>query len=55
MTDRPMIEFNPAKLKRLKAAYEKAAPGAVFEFDGHEYLKEYAKYLIEYLEGRLGK
>lgn len=48
--DRPMLE-------RLKKAWA-AAPGdkdAVFTFEGHEYVKGYAKYLIEYLEKELPK
>ena len=47
-----MIEFNPRKLLRLKVVYKKAKPKEVFIFEGNEYLKEYAGYLIEYLEGR---
>ena len=51
------ITYTPDKLKRLKAAYElhkDAGKDAVFEFDGEQYVVNYAKYLIEYLETRMG-
>ena len=52
----PTISWNRPKLKRFKKALAKApADREVFVFDGHEYLKTYAKYLIEFLEGRLPK
>lgn len=47
--DRPMLE-------RFKRAYNDTKgfpPSYVFTFDGHEFVKSYAKYLIEYLEGIL--
>lgn len=49
-----MTEFTPAKLAKLRKAYGAAvASGAEqFEFEGHPLLVAYAKYLIEYLEGR---
>lgn len=50
---RPVIVWNKNKLARFKEAY--AAAGEVFEFEGNEFLKAYAKYLIQYLEGKLGK
>ncbi len=42
-------------LKRFKKAYEEAAAAnrAVFDFDGHQFVVQYARYLIEYLEGQL--
>jgi len=50
-----MIEFDKARLKRLKTAYdltiEKKQKSFIFE--GRELLVSYAKYMIEYLEGRL--
>jgi hypothetical protein len=52
--DRPIIEWTPAKLKRLIKAVE-AAEGDTFVFEGHEYLKSYAKYLIEYLQMEFGE
>ena len=45
-----MVSFEATSLPALKEAYEKCAPGEVFIFEGHELLKEYARYLIEYLE-----
>ena len=39
-------------LKILKSLYEKAVTGEVFEFKGEKVLKEYAKYIIEYLESK---
>lgn len=44
-----MVEFTPEKLERLKKAYA-ACQSDSFHFDGCEYLKSYAKYLIEYLD-----
>jgi len=41
-------------LLKLKKMCNAAKPGEVFIFMGHEVLKEYAKYLIEYLESNLG-
>lgn len=48
------VSFDALKLKRLKQALA-SAPGdshATFTFDGDAYVKGYAKYLIEYLEGQ---
>jgi len=47
------LVINKSDLKKLKALYNKADPGEVFEFKGEQVLKEYAKYLIEYLETKL--
>ncbi|MFA6971809.1 MAG: hypothetical protein WC208_10460 [Gallionella sp.] len=44
------LKFTPAKLKKLKKEYE-ACNSGTFSFEGHILVKEYAKYLIEYLEG----
>jgi hypothetical protein len=46
--DRPRME-------RLRKVYNDT-PGdkdTIFEFDGHEFLKGYVKYLIEYLDSEL--
>lgn len=47
-----MIEFDRAKLARLKTAYEaaKASNMEQFEFEGHTLLVGFAKYMIEYLD-----
>lgn len=49
------IQFDRAKLSKLKQAYEGAEALALdqFTFDGQEFVTSYAKYLIEYLEGQL--
>ena len=49
-----VINWTPKKLKRFKRAYHKATT-ETFVFEGHEFLKDYAKYLIQYLETELGK
>jgi len=46
------VSFDWLKLQRLKRAYARA-PGdlnSVFTFDGQQYVKGFAKYLIQYLE-----
>lgn len=49
------IEFTPAKLRSLKAAYKKALANGVehFTFEDKPLLVSYAKYLIEYLDTQL--
>jgi hypothetical protein len=46
------VEFDRAKFKRLKARYGLAVQDneETFMFEGHELLKDYAKYLIQYLD-----
>jgi hypothetical protein len=51
------ISWNQPKLKRFEAAYAQARKltaigGDVFTFEGHEFLLDYAKYLIQYLQGQ---
>lgn len=51
------VEFTKEKLERLKTTYEdKLKAGKkfddVFELEGNLYVMGYAKYLIEYLQGR---
>ena len=46
------ITFDIAKLKQFKKAYNLATE-EVFIFEGQEFLKSYAKYLIEYLETKI--
>ena len=53
-----LVHWTPEKLERLKKAYADIKgfnSTHVFEFDGHAYVKEYAKYLIEYLEEEFAK
>jgi len=49
------VLFDRAKLARFKLAYNQVSSnkGKCFTFDGERYIVGYAKYLIEYLEGRL--
>lgn len=44
------IYIDKEDLKELKRLYEATPPGGVFIFKEREVLKEYAKYMIEYLE-----
>jgi hypothetical protein len=45
------VEFDKPKLERLKKLCNQAVASKkiVFEFDGREYVTDYAKYLIEFL------
>ena len=45
------VSFNAQTLKRFKKAYE-ACTDETFEFEGNAYVKDYAKYVIEYLENK---
>lgn len=47
-----LIDFDKTTFRRFKRAYN-ACTADQFTFDGHAFLKAYAKYLIEYLEGQL--
>lgn len=51
------INWTYPMLLRLQKAYVQARADKVdtFKFEGHEYLVEYAKYLIEYLNHQLKK
>jgi hypothetical protein len=49
---RDEMTWTRPKLEQFEKALA-AATGDVFEFEGHEFVKGYAKYLIEYLDGRL--
>lgn len=51
-----IIKWTPEMLVRFKRAYAKALKGDIgaFEFEGHNFLPEYAKYLIEYLDSVFG-
>jgi hypothetical protein len=44
------VTFDPKNLRLFKKAYAKCAAGETFVFEGNEYLKEYAGYLIKHLE-----
>ena len=49
------IEWTRPSLERFKKEYNKHKdhPEETFKFEGNEYLVNYAKYLIEYLETRI--
>jgi hypothetical protein len=57
MPERETVSFDRPTLNRFKKAYAKAPDDkdASFTFDGREYVKAFAKYLIEYLESQLPK
>lgn len=50
------IKFDVSKLAALRESYfdAQAKKLQIFTFEGHEYDINYAKYLIEFLEARLG-
>lgn len=48
------MNINHEEFKELKRLYKQAKPGEVFLFKGEKILKEYAKYMIEYLESLTG-
>ena len=51
----PTIGWTKEKFELFKQEYAKHrsnGPDYVFKFEGHEVLVQYAKYLIEYLEGQ---
>lgn len=52
MAEQPIVTFDGDVLKRFKTAYDNAvaADSVDFVFEGNEFLTEYARYLIEYLE-----
>lgn len=54
-TQRPMITWTHAKLEVFKERYRVASElGRMeFKFEGHDIYTPFAKYLIEYVEGRL--
>ncbi len=47
------MELTPQKVDRLEKRYAQAVENneEQFTFDGHEFLTEYAKYLLQYLKG----
>ncbi len=55
MTNNPTITWNRPKLERFQRAYQRAvkAQTGTFTFDGYEFVLDYAKYLIQYLEAVL--
>ncbi len=50
------VTYTPDKLQALIKAYDeaRAVDKDTFMFEGHEYVADYAKYLIEFLSLRFG-
>jgi hypothetical protein len=51
---RDTISFDLPKLARFKKALAESTD-EIFEFEGHQFVKGYAKYLVQYAESRLSK
>jgi hypothetical protein len=49
------ISFDRAKLERLKARMAETGNSETFMFEGHEFVRGYARYLVEYLEGEFAR
>lgn len=51
------VTFTYTKAQRLKRAYQDALSHnqTRFTFEGRDYLTDYVRYLLEYLEGEFGK
>ncbi len=51
----PTIEWDAAKRERLRKAYNeaKAAKAKEFMFDGHAFVTDYAKSLLEWLDMKI--
>lgn len=54
ITGTVIIDWTPDLLRKFKREYNKAVKTGAeqFTFDDHDFVTDYAKYLIEYLEGR---
>lgn len=50
------IQWNKPMLERFRKEYQRAVENnqEVFTFDGNEFLPDYAKYLIQYLDSQFG-
>ena len=55
MTEQITLAFDERKLKKFRKAYNNAIARniKIFEFDGHKFMTEYAKYMIEYVDFNL--
>lgn len=55
MAEVEKIEFTRPKMKRFQKAYDLAVKEGkeTFTFDGHEWLTQYAKYVLEYLNDKI--
>ena len=54
-TEQKMVTFTPESLARFKNHYEQTVTlkNQQFDFEGNVYVVEYAKYLIQFLEGKM--
>jgi hypothetical protein len=52
MADKQKVNFDRPKLERLKKKMAETEED-IFEFEGCQYVKGYAKYLVHYMESRL--
>jgi hypothetical protein len=48
------LSFTPASLLQFTAAYNQQRDAEVFSFQGQQFVPAYARYLIEYLAGKMG-
>lgn len=57
MSEQKYISWDKLMAKRLKKRYQQAVENGEkdFTFEGNEFVTNFAKYLLEYLESRLGK
>jgi hypothetical protein len=53
MSEQQQMTWTPEKLSAFKNVYKRAQDNKLdmFAFDGHVFVRAYAKYLIEYLDG----
>ena len=54
VSHKDMVSISREDLKELKRLY-KECKSETFMFKGREFLKGYAKYMIEYLDNRFGE
>jgi hypothetical protein len=57
MTEQNMVSFTLEGFKRFKKRYDEAREHheGSFMFEGNEFLTDYAKYVIEYLQPKFNK
>ena len=53
--EQKMVTFTPESLARFKNRYEQTVTlkNTQFDFEGNVYVADYAKYLIQFLEGKM--
>ena len=50
MSNNDLLKMSPENIKIFKRKYKSCKDGGTFFFEGREVLKDYAKYIIEYLD-----